>query len=172
MELTRERLVIIIAGAIAIVLLGSYLFLYRPLINKCRDAGIAYRDIEMKILETREAISFLKQDTTKRIIISEKDVSLAIDELTTQGRSKGINFVSITPKEIKKSDDYSCKALPIEMEIESTYKDLGVFFGSTDDLEKSLVTVKNFSITPHKKDTRKLRTRLLIKMYLSSQNEE
>lgn len=173
MELTRERLTIIIAGATLVVLFGLYLFLYRPLISKCRQAGLECRGIEREVLLAREAItSFLNQNISEKHLISEEDVSLAIDELTKQGRSKGINFVSITPEQIKKAENYPCKVLPIEMKTESTYKELGIFLGSLDDLEKSLITVRNFSLTSDKKDPSKVETKLVINMYLSAQDEE
>lgn len=173
MEFTRERLRIIIVGTILAVLFGPYLFLYRPLINRCRQEGAKCMSAEEKVLLAREAITnFLNQNISEKHLISEEDVSLAIDELTKQARSNGINFVSITPGQIKKAENYPCKVLPIEMETESTYKGLGIFLGSADDLEKSLVTVRDFSLTSHKKDAGKLTTRLVINMHLSGQDEE
>lgn len=169
MELTKERLVIVISSAVGITAVGLYLFLYQPLINKCRVIGADCKDIEARLLEARKAISSLRQDTAKRTLISEEGISLAIDELTKEGRSKGINFISITPERIEKSEDRHYKVLPIEMEIESTYKDLGIFLGSVDDLEKSLITVRSFSIAPYKEDPKRLRTKLVINMYLSAE---
>ena len=167
MELTRERLTIIIASAIAIVLVGIYAFLYRPLINKCIQAGRECKRIETEVDEAHTAIGLLKQVTTKRTLISEKDISLAIDEFTKQGRSGGINFTSIVPREIKAEAGSMYKVLPIDMEMESTYKELAVFLGSLEQLEKSLVTVKDLNMTSDKGKREKLDTRLTVNMYLS-----
>ena len=167
MELTRERLTIIIASAIAIVLVGIYAFLYRPLINKCIQAGRECKRIETEADEAHTARGLLKQVATKRTLISEKDISLAIDEFTKQGRSGGINFTSIVPREIKAEAGSMYKVLPIDMEMESTYKELAVFLGSLEQLEKSLVTVKDLNMTSDKGKREKLDTRLTVNMYLS-----
>lgn len=167
MELTKERFRIIIVSAIVIVFVGAYVFLYRPLINKCRDSGSECRGIEKKAQEAHEAIALLGQVAVKRTLISEKDISIAMDELTKEGRSKGVNFTSIMPGKIKISGDPGCKILPIGMELESGYKELAVFLGSLEVLEKSLVTVKDIDIVSDKAGSAKLKTRLTVNMYLS-----
>jgi len=58
------------------------------------------------------------------------------------------------------------------MEIESTYEKLGVFLGSLDDLEKALVRIKSFDITPDKEDPSKLTTDLSVEIYLSGDKNE
>lgn len=167
MELTRERLIIIIAGAIGVVVLGVYLFLYGPLINKCRHSGQECRGIETRILRVRESMDLLKEDVAKRTLIPEKDISIAMDELTKMGRSKGINFTSITPGKIEPSENSRYKILPIDMEMESTYKELAVFLGSLEELKKGLVTVKDLDIASDKERRAKLSARLTLNMYLS-----
>ena len=139
MELTKERLIIIIAVAVVIVILGVYLVLYRPLSNKIRTARLECNSIEAEVLQARNQIVPLKQEVTKKGLIIEEDISLAIDELTKLGKSKGLNFNSITPKEIRKSEHPQCNILPIVMDIESTYKDLGIFLGSLEGLQNSLM---------------------------------
>lgn len=163
----RERPKVAIVSSAVILIFASYLFLYRPLVNKCRLRGRECRGIEAEILRAREAIDVLKQATTKRTLISEKDISIAIDELTKQGRSKGINFNSIAPGKIEGHGDPKYKILPIDIVVESTYKELAVFLGSLEELEKSLVTVKNINISPGKEKAAKLNTRLTLNMYLS-----
>ncbi|MBU4590248.1 MAG: type 4a pilus biogenesis protein PilO [Candidatus Omnitrophica bacterium] len=167
MELTKERLTVVIAGAIAVVLVGVYAFLYRPAINKCRQAGRECRAVDAEVLQAREAISLLGQVVTKRALISERDISTAIDELTKEGRSNGVNFTSIRPSKIKDSGDPGYKILPIDMELESSYKELAVFLGSLEALEKSLVTVEDISVESDREISAKLDTRLTVNMYLS-----
>ena len=163
----RERPGVAIVSSAVILIFASYLFLYRPFVNKCRLAGSESRGIEAEILRAREAIDLLKQATTKRTLISEKDISIAIDELTKQGRSKGINFNSIALGKIEDPGDSKYKILPIDIEVKSTYKELAVFLGLLEELEKSLVTVKNLNISSGKEKTAKLNTRLTVNMYLS-----
>ena len=172
MELTRKRLIGIIAGAAAIIVLGLYLFLYRPLIARLMTARLNCKTAEAEVLQVRAVVASLKTADIKKGLITEKDISIAIDELTSQGKSKRINFTSITPKKIEKAKDPRYKILPVEMGMESTYKDLGIFLGSLDELEESLVEVRHFKITPHKEDPEKLKTKLVVDIYLSGQNAE
>ncbi len=167
MEFARERLVIIIACGVAIVALGLYLFLYGPLIGKLREAYLKCRAVETEAMDAREAIANLKTLETKKGLISEDEISLAIDELTRRGKSKGINFISMTPKKIEQSNDSRYRTLPMEMEIESSYEALGVFLGLLDELEKSLVRVRSFNVTSDKEKGAKLNTRLVVDTCLS-----
>lgn len=173
MELTKERLIIVISAGLAIIALGLYLFLYSPLINKLRKAHLECKRLETEVLWVRETADSLKIKTTKDRLMTEENISQAIDELTKKGRSEGINFISITPKQTEKPQQaLSYKILPIEIEMESTYEDLGIFLGSLDELENCVVTVRNFNITSTNEGALKLKTKLVLNLYLSGQNAE
>ena len=164
MEITKDKLIKIISGVLGIVAIGTYLFLYQPLISKLKKQHLECRTIESEVNQAREAIATLKKKD-KKTILNEADVSVAIDELTKQAKSKGLNLISITPKQVMEKEAHY-KILPIEMEIESTYEDLGVFLGSLDKLEKSLATIDSFSVISDKERSLKLKTKLVINMYL------
>ncbi|MEK6728052.1 MAG: type 4a pilus biogenesis protein PilO [Candidatus Omnitrophota bacterium] len=87
--------------------------------------------------------------------------------MTRLAKSKGVNLISITPKQVKEKEAHY-KILPIEMEIESTYEDLGIFLGALDKLEKSLAIIDSFSVISEKERSLKLKTKLVINMYLVS----
>jgi len=157
----------IIVSAGVIFVLGLYLFLYRPLINKCSLARGECRNIEAEALRAREAIDALRQSGTKRVLISEKDISIAIDEFTKQGRSKGINFISIAPGKIKDSKDSKYKILPIDIKLNSTYKEFFIFLGSLEKLEKSLVTVKELNLSSDTDKAGRINAVLTVNMCLS-----
>lgn len=165
MELTKERLIVIVSVAIAIIAIGLYLFLYGPLVGKLRVASAEYKTIEADLLLARDSIAALKTAETEKGLIAEEDTHFAIDELTRQGKLKGANFISITPMEIERSD-YQYRVLPIKMELESTYEQLAVLLGSLDDMEKSLITVRDFNITTDSENPEKLITKLMVDMYL------
>jgi len=166
MEMTKDKLIKIIFGAAAIVIIGTYLFLYRPLIGKLKVQHLKCRTIESETEQAREAAATL-QKKDKKTILNEADVSAAIDELTRLAKSKDINLISTTPLQIKGKEDLY-KILPIEVEIESVYEDLGVFLGSLDKLEKSLATIDSFGVVPDKEKPLNLRTKLVINIYLVS----
>ncbi len=165
-ELTKQRLVIIVSVAVTIALLGTYLILFRPLINKLKLLHLECRGLETSVLQARDAISSLKLKELKKELVSETDVSLAIEELTKEGKVKGINFISLTPKQIERQQE-SYKMLPIEMELEASYVMLGDFLGKLDDLNRSLVRIRKFNIVLNKLNPKMLTVRLSLDMYLS-----
>ncbi len=168
MELTKERLITIVSAAGVIIVLGLYLFLYQPLINKLRRAHLECKKIEAEVLRAHEAISSLKTTPIEKKLIGEEDASLAIDELTRQGKLQGINFISITPKQIERQlAPY--KILPIEIETESSYENLGIFLGKLDDLKTSLVKVGKFDTTPNELNPKTLITKLSVSMYFEDE---
>ncbi|MBU0878780.1 MAG: type 4a pilus biogenesis protein PilO [Candidatus Omnitrophica bacterium] len=162
----REKVVIIVGAVIVIVGLGLYLFLYHPLARKLKTVRAECKVAEEEICQAQEAMSFLKVTDIRRGPVAPGETSLAINELTRQGKLNGINFLSITPKAVEKCEWATCEILPIEMEIESSFGDLGIFLGSVDDLEKSLVTVNEFYIIPESRDARKLKTKLVLDIYI------
>ena len=167
-ELTQERLIIIISAVVIAAALGTYIVFYAPLIRDLRMKRLECKSAENEVLECRNIIE--SSGKGGRMLITEEDVSYAIDELARQGKFKGVNFISMNPKKIEKKDKNSqYKILPVEIEINSTYEELGVFLGSLDDLEKGLVKVKSFDITADKEDPSKLTTDLVAEIYMSGQ---
>jgi len=164
-ELTQEQLIIAVAVMVGAIVLGLYLFLYSPLINKLKLAHLESKAIETDVFQARDEIPSLRIRDTKKGLITEEGVSLAIDELTKQGKSKGVNFISMTPKKIEKGEP-QYKILPIEMDIESTYEELGAFLGSLEELKKSLVTVRSFNIASINQKSVELKTKLVVNMHL------
>ena len=73
----------------------------------------------------------------------------------------------MSPQKIQKKNGTEYKILPVTMQIESTFKTLGIFMGSLDDLEKSLVRIKSFDINPDKDKPKVLITDLVVDIYLS-----
>ena len=101
-ELTKERLIVIICGIITIVILGIYMGLYNPLIRELRTQYLKCKAIEIEVLEARNIIESAKITGIRSSILTEEDIPLAISELTKYATLKGINFVSMAPKKVKK----------------------------------------------------------------------
>jgi len=168
MEFTKEKLISIVAATTVAIILGLYLFLYNPLIGKLKVAYLECENIEAEVLQARNSTAFLKTIGAKKGPIAEEDIALAIGELTREGRLKGIDFISMTSKKIGKKE-MLYKILPIEIETESTYKEFGVLLGLLGDLEKSLITVKSFNMKSYKEAPAKLKTKLVVNMYISGE---
>ena len=167
-EFPKERWVLLIAGLAAVGTLALYLFLYRPLLRELNVQASACRELEANLAHARQLAARLKTGGEERSFTKEEEVSLAIDELTRQGKLKGINFISITPKSMEKSKDGRFQILPIEVETESSYETLGRFLGSLEDLKTSLVTVASFNVTAEGEDPSRLRAKLTLHMCVAS----
>ena len=165
-ELTKERMLIAVSLAIAAIALGVYFVLYAPLMSELKTKYLMYKSVEKAVNQCRYTIESAGEVYGQRVLISEKDVSHAIDELTKHAKLNGINFISMSPKKIKKEKNSQYKILPVEMKIKSTYEDLGAFLGSVDDLEKGLIKVKYFNIIPDEEDPSRFMTDLIIDIYL------
>ena len=171
-ELTQERLIIAFAMVGVFAALAVYLIFYAPLITSLKTEYSECRAAENEVKECRDIIASSGRVYGDRVLMTEKELSRAMNELTKHGKAKGIDFISINPGKINKRKGSRYKTLLIEMEIESTYKDIGTFLGSLDDLEKCLVKVNSFRMSPGDKDPRKITTHLIIDLYLSGRKDE
>lgn len=172
-KLAKEKLPVVIGGAAAsAVLLAVCLILYLPLIKEFGVKHGECRSIENHLAEACNMIEQAKRTLEKRTLITEKNVSTAIDEVTDCGKSIGINFISITPNE--KIDDKSgrYKILPVEMKVAAKDEQFLQFLGALDDFEKALIRVKSFDIVPDKEDRSRLTASLVIDIYLSTKEYE
>lgn len=166
-ELTKDRLMIAGAVAVAAVVLLVYLTLFAPLTQKL---GIKHRECracENDVIYARNTIKDAGRLYGDRALMTEKEVSVAIDELTKHGKDIGINFISMTPREIVHEKGAKYKTLPIEMEIEAEDQKFAEFLGSLDELKRALIKVKSFDIIPNPEDRKKLKAVLVVDMYLS-----
>ena len=164
-RITKEH---IITGAVIIVIIAiAYIFFYNPLIRALNFKLSESRSIEGQLLEMRDTIKLAGDGAGGRVLLAEKDASLAIDELTKHGKSMGVNFVSIMSREIIKSPDSQYKILPVEMVVEATDQQFSQFIGLLDELKKSVITVESFDAAPEKENPSKLKAIIVIDMYFS-----
>jgi Tfp pilus assembly protein PilO len=166
-ELAKEALIALISAAIVAIALLTYGFFYGPFMKKLRIKYSEYKSIESELQRAYGIIEAADKVSMKSIVMTEQDSSLAIDELTKHGKAESIDFISMTPRDIRTEGQY--EILPIEMEIKSTYMELGNFLGSLDELEKSLITVRNFRVIPDRNDPTVMKTELAINTYLLRQ---
>jgi Tfp pilus assembly protein PilO len=169
-ELTKEKLMTFLPVAVLVTVIGISLIFYIPLMKKSRVVYAQCKAIEDKARKTKNVIKGASVISSRRVLMTEEDVSYATNELTRLGKQKGIDFVSIRPKDIQKEKGEEYKILPVELQLESTYKELGMFLGSLDDVEKSLITVKSFNIVPAPGNTARLITDLVVDVYLSARD--
>lgn len=172
MELTKEKPIIVISGAVIIIALGLYFILYRPVIMKIESAQKNYHaseaelsQVEAELSQARRILASLETKRAKQALIAEGDVPDLIDKLTRQGKQNGVKFIFIDSKQPEESQGLRYKVLPVGMELDSTYKGLEVFLSSLDNLEKGPITVRSFKTVPDKSVRVKLKTKLVLDMY-------
>ena len=159
MKLSKKTLIIVIAAVSVFLVL---FLLYAPLIGKLNKEGAKCRAAELKVVKARSIVGLMKAAKIKKNLVAEEDASLAMDELTGLGKLKQVNFISITPKNLEKKEGFG--SLSIEMEIKSTYQQLGAFLGALDDFEKSVVVVEGFRASPLVTGGDELKTELTVNM--------
>ena len=174
MKFVRDNQAIAIIMAIAISISLAFGIFFFPRMKELRVKYLDCRLCESQVVDARnliEAVSKLNKESGARVLVSEKEASLGIDEFTKSSKPLGINFLSIKPGNIIIPEGMPYKILPIEMEIEATGEQFVKFAGSIDDLKKAIVIVKSFYITPDKDDEKKLKVSMVINMYLSLKDD-
>ena len=133
----RKRWQWVLLAALAVVAFS----VYGPLYVQLRAAARACIAAEAHVTSVRETIVSYERYAHSAPLVREENLPAAIDEITRRGKELGIHFVAIAPKAPQASLDGSYRALPVELEIESDYQELGSFLGSLDELGQSIVSV-------------------------------
>ena len=165
MAFVRNRLLIGLAAGLAFAGILLYLNLYAPLLTRFQTQREACRLAESEVAEARNLIRAFKAKEIEKTLIQEPQVPETLEEVTRTGNQVGITFASVTPHTPEEGEGH--RLLPIEMELKSSYEGLGQFLGELDDLKGSLITVRDFTITPKSEDPLKLAVRLSLNLYLA-----
>jgi len=142
------------------------IFLYRPLMIKLRDTANRLHEVETKVLNQRGAIAASKKSDVKGQMMQRNEVPLAIAELTEKGRELGLNFSSISPRQLQETTQASIRKLPINFTIESEYKDIGQFLAYVEGFSRTVAEVESLSIRPRRKNPPKLSVELVLNLYV------
>lgn len=161
-----KRKVFLVGGVVTVVIvLLLCFFVYIPLGNRIGRASRELKAIDGELEIVRVAIE-ARGSYGKRSLPTQEGISIAIDEMTRRGRELAINFISISPQTIEEVKDLPYGLLPIRMELEAEYEDLGRFLGALEGLRESVVTIGSFEIERDESILPKVRTKLEAKMYL------
>ncbi len=146
------------------------IFAYRPLMIKLRDGAKRLHEVETKLLNQRGAIAASEKSDVKGRVMQRNEVPLAIAELTEKGRDLGLNFTSISPKQLQETTQASIRKLPISFTIESEYKNVGQFLAYVEGFSRTIAEVKSLSIRPRENNPPKLSVELLLNLYVEIEN--
>lgn len=147
---------------------GTLLFflLVMPLWAKAGRLAGEVKALESEMTAVREALDRSKTIKRGADFVSRNEVSRAIDEMAKVGAAMNINFIATSPQKIEQPEGMDHSVLPIRMQIQSDYKDLGAFLGALEHLEKSLVTVREFSISGEPSVLPRLSTEIIVEIHL------
>lgn len=150
---------------------GLYCIFYIPLAKRLRLYFVECKTAENEVREARNLVHLVGEFYSERVLITEEELSQAISELTSHGKSRGVNFITINPGAAEETKNLQYKILPVELVIESTYEQLGRFMGSLDGLNKGIFKVKKFNIAPSEKGHPILITDLTVDLYLATEGK-
>lgn len=171
-EFTKEKLYMLAGAGALIAAIAIYAILYAPLISQLGARHSECRAAEAEVIAARDLIESSGRIYGDKVLMTEKETSLAIDELTRHGKAMGVNFISIRPKDVITDKALQYKILPVGMEIECTDAQCGNFMGALDELKKSIITVRSFRITPDKEDRSRLRMDIVVNAYFSASDNK
>ncbi len=147
------------------------IFVYIPLMIKLHNAANKLHEVQTELLNQHSAIAALEKLNTKGQMIQRNEVSLAIAELTEKGRGLGLNFSSISPRQLQKTTQAGIRKLPISFTIESEYKNVGQFLAYVEGFSRSIAEVESLSIRPRENNLSKLSAELVLNLYVEIENE-
>lgn len=171
-ELTKKRLFIAVFAIAAVTALSIYIIFYAPLLKKLGAKYLECRSCENQVINAHSIIDSSGKVYGDRILMTEKDISAAIEELTKHGKAMDINFISIKPGDVMLDAGSQYKILPVEIRIEAKDERFSNFIGLLDEMKKSLIKVKSFDVSPNQEDQSKLRATLVVNFYLSPREYE
>jgi len=146
------------------------IFAYRPLMIRLHDAANRLHEVETKLLNQRGAIAASERSDVKGEMMRQNEVPLAIAELTEKGRDLGLNFSSISPRQLQETTQAGIRKLPINFTIESEYKNVGQFLAYVEGFSRSIAEVESLSIRPRENNLPKLSVELLLNLYVEIEN--
>jgi len=147
------------------------IFAYRPLMIKLHDAANRISELETKLLNQRGAIAASEKFDVKSGVMPRNEVPLAIAELTGKGIELGLNFSSISPRQLQETTQAGIRKLPISFTIESEYKNVGQFLAYVEGFSRTIAEVESLSIRPRENNPPKLSVELLLNLYVEIENE-
>lgn len=140
----HKRNAAIISGIIACVS-AIIVFFYLPLAGKIRKNGLECNMLVRQLEAARMDLGAFQGAGAGKKLVNEQGISSVIDAIAREGRNNLLDFKSISQGEILPAEEGHL-VLPVKIEIEGDYRQLGLFFGALENIKDALVSVEEFSI--------------------------
>lgn len=163
---------IMVAGILIMSMALLFQFVYFPKSRELKRLTAEYKDVETdidglynfiggredlkdNIIEKRKELALLE-----RALPSEKEVSNMIKQLNEEAKRFKIDIISLKPRDLfvykddegteLKISDYFCKCMPLRLNIESRYQDLGEFLMSMETSRSPMISIVMVKIEKNK----------------------
>ena len=96
-QMGERKLLLVMYSVMAAAVLVLFLLFSNPVLKEIHQAKEHVEDLEAQRLRHQKNIATLQSLKVQRVIMLQKELSLAIDEITGEGNVLGLTFTSITP---------------------------------------------------------------------------
>ena len=159
----KKKIIFIPAGIVILIIL----FLYFPLAGKIAKKNKELAGLNTQLKSVSENLRAIQELKVNKRLIKEEDASLVIDTITKQCQSHSLELKSITRKEKNIKDGYSL--LPVYLEMEGEFKQVGLFLGFLREFEGALITIENLEIRRADMPLPKIAGVVTLAIYLSNE---
>ncbi len=159
----KKKIIFIPAGIVSIIIM----FLYFPLAGKITKKNKELSGLNVQLKSVNENLRIIQGLKVNKRLIKEEDTSLVIDTISKQCRSHSLELKSITQKEKNIKDGYSL--LPVYLEMEGEFKQIGLFLSFLREFEDALITVENLQIKRADMPLPKIAGVVTLAIYLSNE---
>jgi len=168
MDIKRDHRSIIMFTLLGGVTISFFVFIV-PSWGRLRSVDHELRLVEGQLAASRTEVESARKLHLNGPLLSREEISLAMDEITKTGKTFNINFLSINPQDVEDIKDSVSQRLPVVIELESEYKDFGLFVGALANLKESIVTIRDFKMIRDESILPRLTSKLVIDLYLKRQ---
>jgi len=170
-KINQHRATVVISAVLGLLIAILVVFVYGPLVSKINLMRREFWTIKQEVKLIRNMLEMNDASQTSSLLLAPEEISLAIDEMTQVGGACNINFTAISSQETENAENIPYERLSILMEMESRYKDLGIFLSALDELKESIVTVKGFNVWRDEDILPLVRSQLVVDVYLKDHED-
>lgn len=161
----RKKNTAIVSG-IAIAAAIVIAFVYLPLISEIRRRSVEYNSLTHQLSAARINLGSFKGMEAGKRLIQEREISSVIDAIAAEGRRHLLDFRAISQEELRHIEENHL-ILPVKIEMEGDYRQLGLFFGALENIKGAVVTAEEFRIWRDERILPKISAAVVLNIHLS-----
>jgi hypothetical protein len=142
-----------LAGAAIVIMLVLW-----PMIYRIQAIG----DQESLLAKDIRLVNGLEKDHPDPPLIVMSGASKVMQEIVDLGNKDSVTFLSMVNEDKSKLAYKKINSLPIDLEIQGTYKQLGQFMGGLNDLSRGIVLIDSFQMKMDAKEADKVKAKILL----------